>query len=71
MTPMTERRRSDPAQYQRMLSRIPIGRHGEPAEVAYGVLYLASDESAYVTGSELVIDGRWTGPSSALRPPQR
>lgn len=60
VTPMTERRRSDPAQHQLMISRIPLGRFGEPDEVAYGVLYLASDESAYVTGSELVIDGGWT-----------
>ncbi len=60
MTPMTERRRSDPAAYQRMVSRIPLGRYGEADEVAYGVLYLASDESAFVTGSELVIDGGWT-----------
>ena len=60
VTPMTERRRADPAHYQLMLSRIPLGRYGEPDEVAYGVLYLASDESAWVTGSELVIDGGWT-----------
>jgi NAD(P)-dependent dehydrogenase (short-subunit alcohol dehydrogenase family) len=60
VTPMTERRRADPAQRQRMISRIPLGRYGEPDEVAHGVLYLASDESAYVTGSELVIDGGWT-----------
>jgi NAD(P)-dependent dehydrogenase (short-subunit alcohol dehydrogenase family) len=43
-----------------MVSRIPLGRYGEPDEVAYGVLYLASDESSFVTGSELVIDGGWT-----------
>jgi NAD(P)-dependent dehydrogenase (short-subunit alcohol dehydrogenase family) len=60
VTSMTERRRAEPAMYQRMLSRIPLGRYGEPDEVAYGVLYLASDESAFVTGSELVIDGGWT-----------
>ena len=60
VTPMTERRRADPTVYQRMLSRIPLGRYGEPDEVAHGVLYLASDESAFVTGSELVIDGGWT-----------
>jgi NAD(P)-dependent dehydrogenase (short-subunit alcohol dehydrogenase family) len=57
---MTERGRADPARYRLMLSRIPLGRFGEPDEVAYGVLYLASDESAFVTGSELVIDGGWT-----------
>jgi NAD(P)-dependent dehydrogenase (short-subunit alcohol dehydrogenase family) len=60
VTAMTERRRAEPAVYQRMLSRIPLGRYGEVDEVAYGVLYLASDESAFVTGSELVIDGGWT-----------
>ncbi|KQW72779.1 glucose 1-dehydrogenase [Methylibium sp. Root1272] len=38
----------------------PIGRMGEPDDIAYGVLYLASDESAFVTGSELVIDGGYT-----------
>jgi cyclopentanol dehydrogenase len=60
VTPMTERRRADPAVYQRMVSRIPLGRYGQPEEVAYAVLYLASDESAFVTGSELVVDGGWT-----------
>jgi len=60
VTPMTERRRSDPEQYELMVSRIPLGRYGQPEEVAYGVLYLASDESSFVTGSELVIDGGWT-----------
>src|SRR5439155_652411 len=55
VTAMTERRRADPAQRQLMISRIPLGRYGEPDEVAYGVLYLASDEAAFVTGSELVI----------------
>jgi NAD(P)-dependent dehydrogenase (short-subunit alcohol dehydrogenase family) len=59
-TPMTEARRADPEQFQLMLSRIPIGRYGKPEDVAYGVLYLASDESSFVTGSELVIDGGWT-----------
>ncbi|HSB41033.1 MAG TPA: glucose 1-dehydrogenase [Methylomirabilota bacterium] len=59
-TPMTEARRGDPGHYEYMVSRIPLGRYGEPDEVAYGVLYLASDESSFVTGSELVIDGGWT-----------
>jgi len=60
ITPMTERRRADPAIYQRMVSRIPLGRYGEADDVAYAVLYLASDESSFVTGSELVVDGGWT-----------
>jgi len=38
----------------------PIGHVGEPDDVAYGVLFLASDESKFVTGSELVIDGGYT-----------
>ena len=42
------------------LRRLPMGRAGTADEVAYGVLYLASDESSYVTGSELVIDGGTT-----------
>ena len=60
VTPMTEARRSDSAVQQVMVSRIPLGRYGESEDVAYGVLYLASDESSFVTGSELVIDGGWT-----------
>ena len=60
LTPMTQARRADPEHYRTMVSRIPLGRYGEPDEVAYGVLYLASDESSFVTGSELVIDGGWT-----------
>ena len=38
----------------------PMGRYGKPEEVAFGALYLASDESSYVTGAELVIDGGCT-----------
>jgi NAD(P)-dependent dehydrogenase (short-subunit alcohol dehydrogenase family) len=47
----------DQAFLQERLRRIPLGRIGRPEDVVYGVLYLASDESSYVTGSELVIDG--------------
>lgn len=45
---------------RRILESIPLGHRGEPSDIAYGVLYLASDESRYVTGSELVIDGGYT-----------
>ena len=37
--------------------QVPLGRVGRPEEVAYGILYLASDESSFTTGSELVMDG--------------
>jgi NAD(P)-dependent dehydrogenase (short-subunit alcohol dehydrogenase family) len=42
------------------LSKIPLQRIGTTRDVAYGALFLASDESSYITGSELVIDGGWT-----------
>ena len=38
----------------------PIGHVGQPEDIAYGIVYLASDESKFVTGSELVIDGGYT-----------
>ncbi len=38
----------------------PVGHVGEPDDIAYGIVYLASDESKFVTGSELVIDGGYT-----------
>ena len=60
VTPMTERRLSDPEFHKSGLELIPLGRYGQPDDVAYGALYLASDESSYVTGAELVIDGGWT-----------
>ena len=58
-TAMTERRREDPEAFALMRSRIPLGRFAEPIEIANAVLYLASDESGYVTGSEVVVDGGW------------
>ncbi len=48
---------SDPEERRLRVSRIPMGREGTVEEVAYGVLFLASDESSFMTGSELVIDG--------------
>ncbi len=38
----------------------PLGHIGEPDDIAYGILFLASDESKFMTGSELVIDGGYT-----------
>jgi len=57
-TPMLQSGHADPeAAMQRRLSAIPLGRLGTTEDIAYGALYLASDESSFVTGAELVIDG--------------
>jgi len=45
---------------ERLISHIPLGHYGEPEDVANAVLFFASDESKFVTGSELVIDGGYT-----------
>jgi len=59
-TPMTAPMINDPQGGAQMLSWTPMGHFGEPLDVAYGALYLASDESKFLTGSELVIDGGWS-----------
>ena len=56
-TPMTERSWSNPEWLKATERRTPLGRYAEPDEIAYGVLFLASDESSFMTGSEMVIDG--------------
>ena len=56
-TPMTEGFLADPSMRQDRMDRTPIGRLGKPEDVAYGALFLASDEASFMTGSELVIDG--------------
>ena len=57
MTPMGEGILPDEKKRERMRKMIPVGEFGAPEDIAYGILYLISDESRFVTGSELVIDG--------------
>jgi len=59
-TRMADDLKKDEAKYKTAMSWHAMGHFGEPEDVAYGVLYLASDESKFITGSELVIDGGWT-----------
>ncbi len=49
-----------PEEYQKLANKHPMRRLGQPDEIAYGALYLASDESAFVTGIALPIDGGYT-----------
>lgn len=56
-TPMTEDLHSQPGERERRTALTPLGRLGRPDDIAWGCVYLASDESSFVTGSELVIDG--------------
>jgi NAD(P)-dependent dehydrogenase (short-subunit alcohol dehydrogenase family) len=58
MPPMrTSTRGADSEERQRMLAKVPMGREGRREEVGYAVLFLASDEASYITGTELVVDG--------------
>jgi 3(or 17)beta-hydroxysteroid dehydrogenase len=57
MTPMGQSVLPNDKARERALKTIPIGEFGAPEDIAYGILYLISDESRFVTGAELVIDG--------------
>lgn len=48
---------ADPAIQKQLLASIPMGRIGRPEEVAAAILFLASDDASYITGTELVVDG--------------
>jgi len=56
-TPMLEELMSDPERKQRRLVHIPMGRLGQAEELAKAALFLASDESSFMTGAQLVVDG--------------
>ena len=57
MTPMLAKFLADDARRQRRLVHIPMGRFGDPIEIANAALFLASDESSWMTGQSLIVDG--------------
>ena len=59
-TPFTEEALKNPEVVKFLLDRTPLGRIGEPEDVANGVAFLASDEASWVTGTTLFVDGGWT-----------
>jgi NAD(P)-dependent dehydrogenase (short-subunit alcohol dehydrogenase family) len=59
-TEMNRQLLDDPVKYQEFVKRIPMGRWGDPEELAGAVVFLASDAATYVTGSALFVDGGWT-----------
>lgn len=59
-TPFTQETLKSPEVQKFLLDRTPMGRIGEPEDVANGVAFLASDEASWVTGTTLFVDGGWT-----------
>ena len=59
-TPMTQGLLADKKISSALLNLYPMGKFGKPEDIAYGCLYLASDESSWVTGTTLTIDGGYT-----------
>src|SRR5262249_6245914 len=59
-TGMTSELHARPGVREERVSLTPLGRIAEPEDIAAGILYLASEEASFVTGTELVIDGGMT-----------
>ncbi|MFM7094025.1 MAG: SDR family oxidoreductase, partial [Actinomycetota bacterium] len=57
LTPLLAKFLSDNAKRERRLVHIPMGRFGAPDDIAKGALFLASDDSSWMTGQSLIIDG--------------
>jgi 2-deoxy-D-gluconate 3-dehydrogenase len=54
---LTESHRADQANHDKIAASVPLGRWGVPADVAAAAVFLASGESAYMTGSNIAVDG--------------
>ncbi len=59
-TPLNLPLMNDPVAYQAFLSKIPMGRWGQPEELGAVILFLCSQASAFMTGTSLTVDGGWT-----------
>ena len=59
-TPLIQSRIQDPEGRETLTKKYPLGRLGKPIDVAYAVLFLASEEASFITGTELVMDGGYT-----------
>ena len=59
-TPMTHERLNDPVIGKDLLSRIPMGRFGQPVDIVGSVVFLCSPAAALITGTTVMIDGGWT-----------
>jgi NAD(P)-dependent dehydrogenase (short-subunit alcohol dehydrogenase family) len=68
-TPLTEQIRNDPDWYRAYAEKSALGRWSRPSELAGAVVYLASDASSFVTGSQLMVDGGWTAVDGRYIPP--
>lgn len=59
-TPMNRPLTQNPELYRAFLSRIPVGRWGDPVELASVIVFLASEASRFITGAAIFVDGGWT-----------
>lgn len=59
-TPLTKNNLADPVKYERLISKCFTKRIGQPSDIAYAAIFLASDESTFITGTNLFVDNGWT-----------